>query len=434
MKRKKTARYCAADILRRIVDVGQDMGQAFAAQPEFAALDGRDRNFCRLLVSTTLRRLGEIDALLAQYMDKPLPQKLFHVKHCLRLGAAQLLFLHTPPHAAVHDTVELLAADNKWRGYKGLVNAVLKRVARDGHKGIQAIAQQDGINLPAWLWQSWVEAYGTDNAAQIAHICQQIPPLDISVKQDAATWAQRLGGDILSTGSVRLQNHGAIEELDGFTQGEWWVQDAAAAIPAKLLGNIAGKTTLDLCAAPGGKTAQLAAMGARVTAVERSPGRITTLEENMARLNISTDVEIIQADIMKWHPDKKYEVMLLDAPCSATGTLRRHPDVAWHRTPEDITRMAKIQRDMLERSLQWLTDDGILLYCVCSLQPQEGEEQISAFLASHPHLTLTPIEAQETGGCDELLTKRGELRTLPCNWHETGGMDGFYAARMRLRA
>lgn len=391
----------------------------------FNALSPSDRAFAQLLTKTTLRRLGQIDALLNAFLEHP--SKNTRIMHALRLGVTQLIWLDTPPHAAVHSAVEM-TKQLKLEKYSGLVNAVLKRVAKEGRAVIES---QDAarLNTPDWLWKSWEKAYGGKTARDIAETHLQEPPLDITVKASPERWAEELSGVVLPTGSVRLREAKGITRLKGFAEGEWWVQDAAAAIPALLLGDVNGKRVIDLCAAPGGKTAQLAAGGARVSAVDVSKERIAMLKTNVHRLKLQADY--VTGDAAKWAPAEAPDAILLDAPCSATGTLRRHPDVAWNRRPEDIARLVETQKKLLMHALDMLKPGGTLVYSVCSLQPEEGERQIAALLAGQKKVSLAPVSADAIGGLKECLTERGEVRTLPCHLAGLGGMDGFYAAVLK---
>lgn len=420
------ARLCALGALVLSLDRQKPLDSAWSADRHFSSLSPSDRAFAQLLAKTVLRRLGQIDAMLARFMERPLAPGASRIQHILRLGVAQLMWLETPPHAAVHCAVDM-TRQVKMEKFGGLVNAVLKRVSLEG----RAIADaQDAakLNTPGWLWQSWEQAYGPDATRRMAEIHLREPPLDLSVKADPAFWAGQLGGVVMPMGSVRLRDTRNITQLKGFSEGYWWVQDLAATIPARLLGDVREKRIIDLCAAPGGKTAQLAAGGARVSAVDRSRERIAMLKTNVHRLKLQADY--VTTDASKWLPAIAPDAILLDAPCSATGTLRRHPDVAWHRRPEDIGRMVETQRVMLRHALAMLKPGGALVYSVCSLQPEEGEQQITALLAERGDVVLDPVQPATLGGLSACITPRGEVRTLPFHLAELDGMDGFYAARL----
>lgn len=422
-----SARLSALSALVHTLEKHKPLDSCWPQDRYFNSLSPSDRAFAQLLAKTTLRRLGQIDEMLKRFLEHPLPPKAMRIMHALRLGVVQLIWLETPPHAAVHSAVEL-AKQLKLEKFSGLVNAVLKRVVKEGRAVIEA---QDAakINTPEWLWKNWVKTYGEATARKIAEQHMKEPPLDITVKTDAAAWAKELSGTVLPLGSVRLRDAKNLTRLKGFAEGDWWVQDVAATIPAKLLGNVKNKRVIDLCAAPGGKTAQLAAGGARVSAVDVSKDRIAMLKTNVHRLKLTADY--VTTDATKWAPAEAPDDILLDAPCSATGTIRRHPDVAWNKQPEDLTRLIQLQHKLLRHALDMLKPGGILVYSVCSLQPEEGEQQITALLAERKDVTLQPVTAAEIGGLQECLTKRGEVRTLPCHLAELGGMDGFYAAVLK---
>ena len=424
MRRPASARLIALDVLDRVLGEARPLDDTFAGHPALARLDGRDRAFARLLVTTVLRRLGQIDALLDELMRaRP---KAIRVRNLLRLGAAQLLFLETPAHAAVAETVTLAAGPHDFA--RGLINAVLRRLA---HEGKQRLAQQDAarVNTPDWLWQSWCTAYGEPVARAIADAHLAEPPLDLSVKSDPDGWAVRLCGARLYGNTVRRPAGGAIEDLPGYAAGAWWVQDAAAALPARLLGDIGEHTVIDLGAAPGGKTAQLAAAGARVIAVELSDRRAQRLRTNLKRLGLEAQIEV--ADALAWRPQRPVGHVLLDAPCSATGTIRRHPDIAWHKTPADVTRMAELQAQLLEAAVEMLGPGGIVVYASCALQPEEGPEMIEQALARGLPVARLPVEARELEGLPVDLSDAGDVRTLPCHLPKRGGLDGFFIARLR---
>ncbi|MDX1975079.1 MAG: 16S rRNA (cytosine(967)-C(5))-methyltransferase RsmB [Rickettsiales bacterium] len=419
-----SARLSALLALVTTLDKRKPIDSSWASDRHFATMSPSDKAFAQMLAKSTIRRLGQIDAILDQFLETPLNPKASRVKHILRLGIVQLVWLHTPPHAAVHSAVEL-TKQLKLNKYSGLVNAVLKRASREA----AAIAEkQDAakLNTPDWLWKSWEIAYGPEITRSIAEMHLREPPLDITVKSDPDMWAAHLSGAVLPTGSVRLRETRNITQLKGFAEGFWWVQDVAATIPARLLGDVRDKRVVDLCAAPGGKTAQLAVGGAKVSAVDMSKERLAMLKSNVHRLKLQADYVV--TDASKWLPAFAPDAILLDAPCSATGTLRRHPDVAWLRDPSDIKRLVATQHKLLRHALDMLKPGGKMVYSVCSLQPEEGEEQITALLRERNDVVLSPVDATVMGGLQESITPRGEIRTLPCHMAELDGMDGFYAA------
>ena len=428
--RQEDPRSIALRLLGAVLRDGRPLDEALDEQKGLAGLEARDRAFARLLVATTLRRLGQIDALIAHCLDRPLKARAAHVRDLLRLGVCQLVFLGTPAHAAVSTSVAL-AGRLRPGGYKGLVNAVLRRLAREG-QALAATQDAARLNTPDWLWASWSAAYGERTTRAIAEAHLADPPLDLSVKRDAGAWAGRLGARLLPTGGLRLPpGTGDIARLPGYDEGAWWVQDAAAALPARLLGEVAGRRVLDLCAAPGGKTAQLAAAGAEVTAVERSEARLGRLRDNLARLGLAAAT--VTADAAEWRPPAPAEAVLLDAPCSTTGTLRRHPDIAHLKGPTQLAALTSLQDRLLAAALAMVKPGGLLVYAVCSLQPEEGPARIAALLAGGAPTTRVPVAPGELDGLEELVTPEGDLRTLPCHLAEAGGMDGFYACRLRRR-
>lgn len=407
-----------------VLDHGRSLEDALEQTRSFKALEGRDRAFARALASTTLRRLGGIDQVIASFLERPLPDDAAHGRAMLRIGAAQLLLLGTPPHAAVGETVEAASGIREARGFAKLINAVLRRVSRDGAARLEALPP--GADLPHWLFTRWRAAYGA-NAEAIALALREEPPLDLSVKSDAAGWAEKLGGALTPTGSVRLDNAAAIDTLPGFAEGEWWVQDAAAALPAHLLGDVRGQHVLDLCAAPGGKTLQLAAAGARVTAVDKSEERLERLRENLERTQL--EAEVVRGDALTLRAKVQFDAVLLDAPCSATGTLRRHPDVAWLRRPSDMRSLPELQTELVAAAAKMIKPGGTLVYAVCSLEPEEGRGVIADALKTGAW-TRAPIARGEIAGVDDQMIADGDLRTLPSQWPELGGLDGFYAVRL----
>ncbi len=430
-------RLAALEFLAAVLDRGERLddvlARAFAEGGGHARLDRRDRAFARLLASTVLRRLGQIDRTVDALLDRPLPKRLARVRHALRLGAAQLLFLGTPAHAAVDRTVRLVGRGSPFRG---LVNAVLRRLSRERDAHLRG-PDPGRLNTPAWLWTSWCEAFGEPRSRAIAAVHAAEPPLDLSVKSDAGAWARRLDAEILPTGSLRRGGGGPVEALPGYAGGSWWVQDAAAAVPARLLlsslpGGPAGARILDACAAPGGKTAQLAAAGAAVEALDVSAVRLRILRANLRRLDLEAGV--VESDLRRWTPDRPYAAILLDAPCTATGTVRRHPDIPHLRRPADVARLAGLQRELLEAAAGMLAPGGVLVYCACSLQPEEGPGQIERLLSSRRDLERWPIEPENVAGLEQAVLPAGDVQTLPCHLAEAGGVDGFFVARLTRTA
>ncbi len=430
------ARRIAADLLdgvlrRRLALDEQLSGKS--AHPGITALADRDRALMRRLTATVLRRLGTLRHALSDFLERGFPADAPRCETILLLGAAQILWLDVPDHAAVDLSVRLAQADRRAARYAGLVNAVLRRVAQN----CDTIRADDTPrDTPDWLLARWTRAYGADTARAIAQANGHEPALDITPKADAEHWAERLRGRVLPTGTVRTQAQGSITMLPGFVEGAWWVQDAAAALPARLLGDIRGRSVADLCAAPGGKTAQLANAGAVVTAVDRSPARLARLRDNLTRLALQA--EVIAADALEWEPESvnggAFDAVLLDAPCSSTGTIRRHPDIPWLKSEADITVLISLQQRLIDRAVALTKAGGTLVYCVCSLEPEEGEQQIEALLAREPRVKRQPISASEVDDCTELISSDGDLRTLPQFWPDPdprwGGLDGFYAARL----
>ncbi len=422
------ARAAAASLLAGVLDRRQPLDALLDADRAFGTLTDRDRRLARAIASTALRRYGEVHALLDRLIEKKPPRSrdFFHV---LEIAVTQVLFMEVADHASVSIAIDQISADPKARHLKGLANAVLRRIARE-RDALIAYIDSARLDTPEWLWDRWVATYGEATARAIAEAHLGEAPLDISVKSDPAGWAKKLGGAVTATGSVRLVGAHGVEALPGYDDGDWWVQDMAATLPARLLGDVRTKRVADLCAAPGGKTAELAAAGAQVTALDISASRLKRLSANLARLSLSA--ETVAADLLDWQPAEPFDAVLLDAPCSATGTIRRHPDVAWLKVPADIVTLAEVQARMIDRAAAMLKPGGTLIYCTCSLEPEEGEAQVGGALA-RTSLTLKPIGAAEIGGLAAAITPAGTVRTLPC--HDAGqdvppGMDGFFIMRL----
>jgi 16S rRNA (cytosine967-C5)-methyltransferase len=426
MSQAATARHVALDLIGAVLRRKRPLDDAIDDNQEMQELSGRDRAFARLLTATVLRRLGQIDALIALCLSTPLAPRAALVHDILRLGVAQLLFLRTPPHAAVATSVDI-AHSRGFLSHKGLVNAVLRRLSVEGAAFLE---EQDAarLNTPQWLWQSWSRSYGEATTRAIAASHMKEAPLDLTLRGDVDAWCERLQGIILPTGTLRRAAGGSLVSLPGYAEGAWWVQDAAAALPARLFGKLKGREVIDLCAAPGGKTAQLATAGARVTAVDRSTRRLDRLVANFERLALP--VAAVAADALSWRPPHPVDAVLLDAPCSTTGAIRRHPDVPHLKLPDDVARLAVVQDNLLQAALEMLLPGGTLIYSTCSLEPEEGAARIAALLKSGAPVARRGIDPGEIGAPAEWVTPEGDLRTLPCYFEEYDGVDGFYCARL----
>ncbi len=428
------ARKAVAEILRRVLTEKRPLDLTLSQSAESGLMTGltqKDRALVRAIVSTALRRKGQIDDLIARFSNTALNRKRSGIAYeALLSGAAQILFLRVPPHAAIDLAVRTVSYDRRGgRKLTGYVNAVLHRVAEAGPATLDD-QNAERLNTPGWLYESWTKAYGGPGAKSIAAAHLAEPPLDLTVAENPAGWAERLGGKHIGASTVRLSGAGRIENLDGYEDGTWWVQDFAATLPALLLGDVRGRKILDLCAAPGGKTAQLAAAGAEVTAVDVSQARIVRLRQNLARLNLKAD--IVHSDVMALDETHKSDGVLLDAPCSATGTIRRHPDIPHLKVKGDIRKLSDLQERLLSRAAELVIPGGALIYCVCSLQPDEGERQIQKFLKNRKDYQRQPISSDELVVSPEAMTPDGDLRTVPSMVaNGEAGMDGFFAARLR---
>jgi len=426
------ARWVAAQAISDALTYGKPLDDRFPgldgdAAPQ--ALDARDRALARSIATVAMRRLGTIRKGLARFLEKGMPRKAGSLEATLIAAAAQVLFLEASDHAAVDLAVRAVRADPASAPYVALANAVLRNIGRAKDEIVGDAEPLDDV--PPWLAARWKTHYGEETLLAIARAHLQEPTLDLTVKDDAQGWARRLGATVLPTGSVRLETHAPIPDLDGFGEGQWWVQDAAAALPARLLPISPGDRVLDLCAAPGGKTAQLAARGARVSALDRSAQRLKRVAANLERLRLEAELVVANAATYDAAP---FDAALVDAPCSSTGTIRRHPDVAWTKRQADITALAKTQAELLARAITLTKRGGTIVYSTCSLEPEEGEAQIAALLRRHPEVTRAPISADEIGGLTECVTAQGDLRTLPSAWPDSdprmGGLDGFFAASL----
>jgi len=424
-------RRLAPVLLRACIDRKLPVEDVIASNRDAQALEQRDRALLSTLLLTAFRHLGEIDAVLAKLLDRPLPRKSGTAREILVLGVVQLLFLGMAPHAVIDLAVRSAKADRNALHFSGLVNAVLRKVAQGG-QALREGLDIPRLNTPDWLWSRWVKSYGEDTTRRIAMAHGERPALDISFKEDVAAWQKRLGGELLPGNQLRLPlGHASVPELPGFGEGAWWVQDTAATIPARLLGDARGRSILDLCAAPGGKTLQLAAAGARVTAVDVSENRLRRVKENLERTGLVA--EVVAQDLLSNEFGGEWDAVLLDAPCSATGTIRRHPELPWLKDEAQVKELSGLQRRMLRKSAQLVKPGGTLVYCTCSLEPEEGEIRARGFLADHPEFEIVP--ASGIWLPEGALQPEGWVRTLPfMKYGTTEGMDGFFAVAMRRRA
>ncbi len=415
------ARLAAGVLLNAALEKRTGLDEALSQSPA-RDLPPQDRAFARAVAMAALRRLGEIDQILERRLQKTPPLAVMTI---LRIALAQTLVLETPAFAAVSTAVKLAERDPKTRPYKNLVNAVLRGVGRDG-PGLTTAES----NLPDWLAQRWKATYGEAALIGLALATREEPATDLTARPgvDPVELASAVEGEALPGGTVRTGKRGDVASWPGFEAGDWWVQDAAAAVPARLLAVKPGDTALDLCAAPGGKTLQLAAAGAEVVALDRSEARLKRLRQNFERMNLKAEVVAVPAE--DWEDDRTFDAVLLDAPCTATGTYRRNPEVLRATRPADVAKLADVQHRLLDVAAEKVKPGGRLVYCVCSLEREEGETQVIAFLRRNPAFRTVPAVPAEVGAPDEALTPEGWLRILPSQWAEKGGLDGFFAARL----
>ncbi len=430
------ARLAAAAIIGDVVQGGHRLDECFSTQAvpnRLTGLEPRDVGLARSIATAALRRLGLIRHVLATLLESGLPRQAGRLEFTLIAAAAQLLFLDAADHAAIDLAVRATRLEPRTNAYSGLVNGVLRNLVRRREEFLE-LADGGDFDTPAWLAQRWRRHYGEEAARAISAMHMREPPLDLTVKSDPEDWAARLDGVVLPTGSVRLRTRAPIVELEGYDAGEWWVQDAAAALPARLLAPKPDARVLDMCAAPGGKTAQLVHARAHVVALDRSAERLKLLAANLARLDLRADVAVGDATGYQAPP---FDGILVDAPCSATGTIRRHPDVPWTKKPGDVETLAALQTKMLARAALLTRAGGRIVYCTCSLEPEEGEQQISGFLRRNPDFRREPVTTDD-GVPADFINRDGDLRTLPCHWPNDdprlAGVDGFFAARLIRQA
>ncbi|WP_181408170.1 RsmB/NOP family class I SAM-dependent RNA methyltransferase [Pararhizobium mangrovi] len=429
------ARQVAGRLLAAVVDrqVSLDgMLNATGGNAAYLALSNADRALVRAILATALRRRAAIETALRHLVERPLPEGARSLHFILCVGAAQILYLDVPDHSAVDLAVAQAHDDPRGRRFAKLVNAVLRRLSREKDVHL-AKADPPLQGLPDWFRDRLVSIYGS-KADAIAAMMAEPPTLDLTVRRDAETWAERLDAECLPTGTVRLvEQTGSVADMPGFAEGAWWVQDAAAALPVKLFGPLEGMRVGDLCAAPGGKTAQLAAAGARVTAIDRSANRLVRLRENLARLGL--EAECVQADLLAYTPETLFDAVLLDAPCSSTGTARRHPDVPFTKSPAEIEKLADLQLRLLSHAAGLVRPGGYIVYSTCSLDPREGEDVVARALSDDERLSRVPVAEATLPGLAEAIQADGSVRTTPAMLERVparvGGLDGFYAAVLR---
>ncbi|MES0005054.1 RsmB/NOP family class I SAM-dependent RNA methyltransferase [Mesorhizobium sp. M0062] len=433
------ARKAAARLLAAVIDAKTPLDGLTDHEnghPQYKVLDLRDRGLVRAILVTALRYRMTIAGLLARRLEKPLPPNATALSHILHVAAAQILFLDIPDSAAVDLAVTHAKSDPRTQRFSGLVNGVLRTLVRAKETELPAaLAATD--EAPKWFSDRLKAAYGAEMTRQILAAHRVEAPVDFTVKADPELWAEKLGGIVLPTGTVRVEKlNASVTELPGFSEGAWWVQDAAASFPARLFGDVKGLRVADLCAAPGGKTAQLILAGAKVTALDTSKNRLARLTQNLERLGLSA--EIVQADLLKYQPAELFDAVLLDAPCSSTGTVRRHPDVPWTKTAADVEKLADLQAKLLPRAVTLVKPGGRIVFSNCSLDPIEGEDLYRVFLAGSKTVADDPLQPGEIAGIDAFLTPQGTLRTTPADLDRgspgVSGLDGFFAARMRRLA
>ena len=440
MKNKKTGletRLVATLLLTRVIDDTRNLDALCDRQhglSRFLKLAPRDQGLARAIAITSVRKHNQIEAVLKHLMDRPPPKRARFLIHSLHVAASQILFLEAPDSAAVDLAVTAIGNDERTSRFRGMSNAVLRRMVREKEKLLEKTSQTSP--LPKWMEKELRKDFGKEKAASVSKFIALEPMVDLTVKVDPQMWAEKLGGFVLPTGSVRLTNTTNITELDGYETGEWWVQDAAAALPAKLINQDKGLNVLELCDAPGGKTAQLAHAGYNVTAVDISSPRLARLQQNLDRLKLNA--KLIEADILEFEPEEAFDAILLDAPCSSTGTIRRHPDVLWTKNKDEVTALAKLQFELLKKAKDFLKPSGTFVFSNCSMLKEEGEDLLSKVSKQFVDLQSDPIKPEEISGLETCINGQGALRTLPFHLsHEEhdkfSGLDGFFACRFIKR-
>lgn len=405
-------------MINQVTDEGRQLSE-LTQDDRYQALSPADKATALRLATVTLRFAGRADWALKKHVPK---RPSSPIQNLLRLGVVEIVGEGSAAHGVVNDLVAICAADRRLRPYKGLVNAVLRKAPAsvEGKWGKSPVP-----TLPKWLRGPLTEAYGNKVIMGIEVAHSKGAPVDLSVKSDPEGWAERLAGQVLANGSVRLGDHGQLSVLPGFAEGEWWVQDAAAAMPVAQLAVAEGDRVLDLCAAPGGKTLQLANMGADVTALDISSMRMDRVQQNLDRTGLKAT--LVRDNLLRFD-ERGFDAVVLDAPCSATGTIRRHPDLPFAKDGTGISELIELQANMLNAAAKMVKSGGQLVYCTCSLLPDEGEVQVEEFLANHPDFEIKPSQSPWIDA--EWHTSEGGVRLRPDYWSDLGGMDGFYFARL----
>ena len=429
-----SSRQAASKLLSAIIDKKTSMDGLLdlkGGNPAYLDLTDQDRLLVKAILLSTLRNYQIIEKFLDHLLEKPLPSGAVSLRHILRIGAAQILYLDVPDHSAVDLAVEQANIDPRNRRFANLVNAILRRMAREKDKMLPKLGEKTAM-LPDWYAKKLSKSYGFNRARGMMALMSKPAPVDITVKSDADAWAEKLSGTKLTDWSIRLDKlEGPLQSLQGFDDGDWWVQDVAASLPARLFGDLNGKRVIDLCAAPGGKTAQLILAGADVTALDRSKSRLNRLNENLERLKLSAHTEISRME--KYETEDLFDMALLDAPCSSTGTIRRHPDVVWTKDADDIAYLSGVQKGLLEHAITLVKPGGLIVFSNCSLEPDEGEEMVTQFVADNSdQVELLPVDPRHCQGFETAITDEGFVRTTPdfCinENEELQGADGFFAA------
>ncbi len=434
-----SSRQAASKLLSAIIDKKTSMDGLLdlkGGNPAYLDLSDQDRLLVKAILLSTLRNYQIIEKFLDHLLEKPLPTGAVSLRHILRIGAAQILYLDVPDHSAVDLAVEQANIDPRNRRFANLVNAILRRMAREKEKMLPKLGEKTAM-LPDWYAKKLSKSYGFNRARKMMQLMSQPAPVDITVKSDADLWADKLGGTKLTDWSVRLDKlDGPLQSLLGFEDGDWWVQDLAASLPARLFGDLNGKRVIDLCAAPGGKTAQLILAGAEVTALDRSKSRLDRLNENLDRLKLTAQTEISRME--KYQTEDLFDMALLDAPCSSTGTIRRHPDVVWTKDEGDISYLADVQKGLLDHAITLIKPGGIIIFSNCSLEPEEGEDMITQYVVDNQDkVEIEPIDSSLCPGFQSAITEDGFIRTTPDfslnEDDQLQGADGFFAARLRKK-